>query len=58
MESKMQKSANTNKAPGRSDRQRFEPQFDKGQKFEPFWSVAFGSDRRSQARLHKADQKR
>lgn len=31
---------------------------DKGQKFEPFWTAAFGSDRRSQQRLLKADQKR
>ncbi|MFZ2987706.1 hypothetical protein [Ideonella sp.] len=54
----MQKSAHTRQTPNRSDPQRFEPLSDKGQKFEPFWTVAFGSDRRSQARLLKADQKR
>ena len=31
---------------------------DKGQKFEPFWSLSLGSDRRSLARQLKADQKR
>ncbi|GAA0742978.1 hypothetical protein GCM10009107_07040 [Ideonella azotifigens] len=55
----MQKSAQPQKTSNRSDRQRMEPlQEDKGQKFEPFWSAAFGSDRRSQARMLKFDQKR
>jgi hypothetical protein len=54
----MQKSAHTNPPIGRNSSPSFEPRLDKGQKFEPFWTVAFGSDRRSQARLQKADQKR
>ncbi|MBQ0936414.1 hypothetical protein [Ideonella paludis] len=31
---------------------------DKGQKFEPFWSMAIHNDRRCMARVLKADQKR
>jgi hypothetical protein len=55
----MQKSAHhAPKSPHRQDRLLPEHLADKGQKFEPFWSAAFGSDRRSQARLLKADQKR
>ena len=55
----MQKSAHTN-APThtRHSPATHEPQSDKGQKFEPFWHAAFGADRRSQARLRQADQKR
>jgi hypothetical protein len=58
MESMMQKSAHTNKAPNRAPLPRFESTVDKGQKFEPFWTAALGSDRRSLARVQKADQKR
>ena len=54
----MQKSAHTRKIPARSDRQRLDPLLDNGQKYEPFWSVSLGNDRRSQALLQKADQKR
>jgi len=55
----MQKSAHHQpKAQNRHELRHQEPMADKGQKFEPFWSAAFGSDRRSQARLLKADQKR
>ena len=54
----MQKSAHTNNAPKRAPLPRFEAMFDKGQKFEPFWTAALGSDRRSLARVQKADQKR
>lgn len=54
----MQKSAHTNVP----SRQAFSPRQtgsdDKGQKFEPFWHQALGSDRRSLERLRKADQKR
>jgi len=55
----MQKSAHhPPKTQSRHERLHPEHLADKGQKFEPFWSDAFGSDRRSQARLLKADQKR
>ena len=55
----MQKSAHpTAKAPRHHVRQDREPMIDKGQKFEPFWNAAFGSDRRSHERQMKADQKR
>ena len=54
----MQKSAHTNSSPRRIETPRFDAWLDKGQKFEPFWSAAFGSDRRSLAVQQKADQKR
>ena len=54
----MQKSAHTHKPSSRGDHRLVDGLRDKGQKFEPFWTVAFGSDRRSLARLQKADQKR
>jgi hypothetical protein len=34
------------------------PPPEKGQKYEPFWTAAFGSDRESLARQQKSDQKR
>ena len=58
MEQIMQKSAHTNHVPVRAPLHRFDALMDKGQKFEPFWTAALGSDRRSQARVQKADQKR
>lgn len=54
----MQKSAHTNSPAAPRNARHTEPLNDKGQKYEPFWNTTFGSDRRSQARLHKADQKR
>lgn len=54
----MQKSAHPQKNQRFVDRQRSTPLSDKGQKFEPFWTLAFGSDARSLARQQKADQKR
>jgi hypothetical protein len=54
----MQKSAHTHKESSRPSPRQADGLRDKGQKFEPFWTVAFGSDRRSLARLQKADQKR
>jgi hypothetical protein len=55
----MQKSAHpTAKNAHRRATRHQESLIDKGQKFEPFWHAAFGSDRRSQERQLKADQKR
>ena len=55
----MQKSAHHNALNARRPaRGTTDPSMDKGQKFEPFWNAAFGADRRSLARLQKADQKR
>lgn len=54
----MQKSAHTNQPAHRPRLPAGVAPDDKGQKFEPFWSLAVGSDRRSLARLQKADQKR
>jgi hypothetical protein len=53
----MQKSALTNRPTRTEDGKRFPPS-EKGQKFEPFWTAAFGSDRQSLARQQKSDQKR
>ena len=54
----MQKSAHTNKPPVRPQPHSLDAAADKGQKFEPFWTAALGSDRRTLARVQKADQKR
>ncbi|MEK8046818.1 hypothetical protein [Ideonella margarita] len=54
----MQKSSLANQPSTRQERFRSEPFSDKGQKFEPFWSAMVGCDRRTLARLMKADQKR
>jgi hypothetical protein len=54
----MQKSALTNRPANPSDARRSLPPLEKGQKFEPFWTVAFGSDSQSLARQQKSDQKR
>lgn len=54
----MQKSAHTNKAPARTPVHRMDAVMDKGQKFEPFWSLVMSSDRRLYARVQRADQKR
>ncbi|HJV68183.1 hypothetical protein [Ideonella sp.] len=54
----MQKSALTNRHPHTPDTKRLLPPPDKGQKFEPFWTAAFGSDRQSLERQQKSDQKR
>jgi hypothetical protein len=54
----MQKSALTNRPANPSDAKRGLPPLEKGQKFEPFWTAAFGSDRQSLARQQKSDQKR
>lgn len=54
----MQKSALTNPKPARSEGRQVLSPADKGAKFEPFWSAAFGTDRASLARLRQADQKR
>lgn len=57
----MQKSAHTNIKPARPRPQPVEAALDtadKGQKFEPFCTLAMGSDRRSLARGRQADQKR
>lgn len=54
----MQKSAQAHSTPRRIDTPRFDAWLDKGQKFEPFWSAAFGNDRRSLAVQQRADQKR
>jgi hypothetical protein len=54
----MQKSAHTNPAANRPRAPLVGLPEDKGQKFEPFWNLALGSDRRSFARVQKADQKR
>jgi hypothetical protein len=53
----MQKSAHTNRQPHPHDKHVL-PAPEKGQKFEPFWIAAFGSDRQSLARQQKSDQKR
>jgi hypothetical protein len=53
----MQKSALTNRLPRADDSKRLPPS-EKGQKYEPFWTAAFGSDRQSLARQQKSDQKR
>jgi hypothetical protein len=53
----MQKSALTNRLPRTEDGKRLAPP-EKGQKFEPFWTAAFGSDRQRLARQQKSDQKR
>jgi hypothetical protein len=54
----MQKSALTNRQPHARDAKHVLPMPEKGQKFEPFWTAAFGSDRQSLARQQKSDQKR
>lgn len=54
----MQKSAHTNNQPKRPPLLPAEVLADKGQKFEPFWNVVMGADRRHLARLQRADQKR
>ncbi|WP_374565106.1 hypothetical protein [Ideonella sp.] len=54
----MQKSALTNRQPHLRDAKHVLPPPEKGQKFEPFWTAAFGSDRQSLARQQKSDQKR
>lgn len=54
----MQKSALTNRPVNANDAKRVLPPPEKGQKFEPFWTAAFGSDRQSLARQQKSDQKR
>jgi hypothetical protein len=54
----MQKSALTNRQPHPHDAKRMLPPPEKGQKYEPFWIAAFGSDRQSLARQQKSDQKR
>ena len=54
----MQKSALTNRPAHLHDAKRVLPPPEKGQKFEPFWTAAFGSDRQSLARQQKSDQKR
>lgn len=54
----MQKSAHTNIPASRPNRPAGTAADDKGQKYEPFWSLSLGSDRRSRERLLKADQKR
>lgn len=54
----MQKSVLTNSKPRRPDAPPPVPAQDKGAKYEPFWSAAFGTDRHSLARLRLADQKR
>jgi hypothetical protein len=54
----MQKSALTNRPACPHDAKRVLPPPEKGQKFEPFWTAAFGSDRQSLARQQKSDQKR
>jgi hypothetical protein len=54
----MQKSALTNRPVNVNDAKRVLPPLEKGQKFEPFWTAAFGSDRQSLARQQKSDQKR
>lgn len=54
----MQKSALTNRPVNANDAKRVLPPMEKGQKFEPFWTAAFGSDRQSLARQQKSDQKR
>ncbi|MGM9487531.1 hypothetical protein ACS5PM_09300 [Ideonella sp. YS5] len=53
----MQKSAHTNRQPHPHDKHVL-PAPEKGQKYEPFWIAAFGSDRQSLARQQKSDQKR
>jgi hypothetical protein len=58
MDTNMQKSSLANQPSTRQERFRSEPFSDKGQKFEPFWSAMVGCDRRTLARLMKADQKR
>ncbi len=54
----MQKSVLTHSQPRRPDGPPPVPAQDKGAKYEPFWSAAFGTDRHSLARLRLADQKR
>lgn len=54
----MQKSAHTNIPTGRPLPPAGTAADDKGQKYEPFWSLSLGSDRRSRERQLKADQKR
>ncbi|MEK8034416.1 hypothetical protein AACH06_26610 [Ideonella sp. DXS29W] len=54
----MQKLALTNRPSHARDVRHVLPQPEKGQKFEPFWTAAFGSDRQSLARQQKSDQKR
>lgn len=54
----MQKSALTNRPLNPHDTKRALPPLEKGQKYEPFWTAAFGSDRQSLARQQKSDQKR
>jgi len=54
----MQKSALTNRQPHVNEAKRVLPPPEKGQKYEPFWTAAFGSDRHSLARQQKSDQKR
>ena len=56
--STMQKSALTNRPVHANDAKRVLPPLEKGQKYEPFWTAAFGSDRQSLARQQKSDQKR
>jgi len=57
MTTTMQKSAHTNRQPHPHDKHVL-PAPEKGQKYEPFWIAAFGSDRQSLARQQKSDQKR
>jgi hypothetical protein len=54
----MQKSALTHRQSPHHEAKRVLPPPEKGQKFEPFWIAAFGSDRQSLARQQKSDQKR
>jgi hypothetical protein len=54
----MQKSALTGRQPHSHEAKRALPPPEKGQKYEPFWTAAFGSDRQSLARQQKSDQKR
>lgn len=54
----MQKSALTTRHPHTPDAKQLLPPPEKGQKFEPFWTAAFGSDRQSLERQQKLDQKR
>ena len=56
--STMQKSALTNRPVHANDAKRVLPPLEKGQKYEAFWTAAFGSDRQSLARQQKSDQKR
>jgi hypothetical protein len=54
----MQKSAHTNPPTRRPPTPAGAALDPKGEKDEPFWSLSVGNDRRSRARLQKADQKR